>query len=59
MCIYCGKCVMSCSFGAVHEKSQTIDVLKNIVSGEKVIALIAPSIVGQFQGSVYQFKSAQ
>jgi [FeFe] hydrogenase (group B1/B3) len=57
-CIYCGKCIMSCPFGAVHEKSQIIDVLKNIVSCKKVIALIAPSIVGQFPGNVYQLKSA-
>ncbi len=58
ICIYCGKCIMSCPFGAVHEKSQIIDVLKNIVSCKKVIALIAPSIVGQFPGNVYQLKSA-
>lgn len=57
-CIYCGKCIMSCPFGAVHEKSQIIDVLKNIVSHKKVVALIAPSIVGQFPGNVYQLKSA-
>jgi [FeFe] hydrogenase (group B1/B3) len=58
ICISCGKCIMSCPFGAVHEKCQIIDVLKNIVLGKKVIALIAPSIVGQFQGTVYQLKSA-
>ncbi|MDR3071036.1 MAG: monomeric [FeFe] hydrogenase [Endomicrobium sp.] len=57
-CIYCGKCMVSCPFGAVCEKSQIIDVLKNIASGKKVIALIAPSIVGQFEGTVYQLKSA-
>jgi [FeFe] hydrogenase (group B1/B3) len=57
-CIYCGKCIVSCPFDAVHEKSQIIDVLKNIVSRKKVIALIAPSIVGQFPGNVYQLKSA-
>ncbi|MDR1784216.1 MAG: monomeric [FeFe] hydrogenase [Endomicrobium sp.] len=58
-CIYCGKCIVSCPFGAVHEKSQIIDVLKNIVFGKKkVIALIAPSIIGQFQGNIYQLKSA-
>ncbi|OEG70189.1 hypothetical protein ATZ36_05770, partial [Candidatus Endomicrobiellum trichonymphae] len=58
ICIYCGKCIISCPFGAIHEKSQIIDVLKNIVSCKKVIALIAPSIVGQFPGNVYQLKSA-
>ncbi|MCA6085545.1 monomeric [FeFe] hydrogenase [Candidatus Endomicrobiellum agilis] len=57
-CIYCGKCIMSCPFGAVHEKSQIIDVLKNIVFCKRVIALLAPSIVGQFTGNIYQLKSA-
>ncbi|MDR3195422.1 MAG: monomeric [FeFe] hydrogenase [Endomicrobium sp.] len=58
VCISCGKCMMACPFGAVHEKSQIVDILKNIKGGKKVAAMMAPSIVGQFQGSVYQLKSA-
>jgi iron only hydrogenase large subunit-like protein len=50
--------MMACPFGAVNEKSQIIDVLKNIKAGEKVVGMIAPSIVGQFQGTVYQLKTA-
>src|SRR5574344_2277039 len=57
-CISCGKCVSACPFGAVHEKSQIIDILKNIKSDKKVIAMIAPSIVGQFPGNIYQLKTA-
>ncbi|MDR1418056.1 MAG: monomeric [FeFe] hydrogenase [Endomicrobium sp.] len=57
-CISCGKCIMSCPFGAVCEKSQVIDILKNIKEGKKVVALIAPSIAGQFEGSIYQLKFA-
>jgi [FeFe] hydrogenase (group B1/B3) len=58
VCIFCGRCIMSCPFGAVHEKSHIIDILKNIVLNKKVIALIAPSAIGQFQGTIYQLKAA-
>lgn len=57
-CISCGKCVAACPFGAVHEKSQIIDVLKNIKSGKKVIALIAPAVAGQLLGNIYQLRTA-
>lgn len=57
-CINCGKCVVSCPFGAVHEKSQVIDVLKHIKSGKKVIAMIAPSIMGQLPCTPEQLHSA-
>ncbi len=57
-CINCGKCTVACPFGAVHERSQIIDILKAIKSDKKVIAMIAPSIAGQFPGNIYQLKSA-
>lgn len=57
-CISCGKCVSSCPFGAVHEKSQIIDILKQIKAGKKVIAMVAPSVVGQFPGNIYQLNTA-
>ncbi len=57
-CIFCGKCVGACPFSAVHEKSQIIDVLKNIAAGKKVIAMIAPAIMGQFECSPQQLKAA-
>ncbi len=57
-CISCGKCVSACPFGAVHEKSQIIDVLKAIKEGKKVIAMLAPAMMGQLPCSPAQLKEA-
>ena len=57
-CISCGKCVSACPFGAVHEKSQIIDVLKTLKSGEKVIAMLAPAIMGQLPCTPKQLRQA-
>ena len=57
-CISCGKCIANCPFGAVHEKSQMIDILKKMKQGKKVVALLAPAVAGQFDGNLYQLKTA-
>lgn len=57
-CISCGKCVSACPFGAVHEKSQVIDVLRKIKEGKKVIAMIAPAIMGQLPCTPEQLNTA-
>lgn len=57
-CITCGKCVTGCPFGAVHEKSQVIDVLKEMKAGKKVIAMIAPAIMGQLPCTPGQLHAA-
>ena len=47
-CIYCGKCINACPFGAIFEISQVFDVLQSIRKGNKVVAMVAPSILAQF-----------
>jgi iron only hydrogenase large subunit-like protein len=51
-CIYCGKCLNSCPFGAIFEISQVFDILQSIRRGEQVIALVAPAILSQYKSSV-------
>ncbi len=50
-CISCGHCMEACPFGAIMERSQLIDILQAIKKGKKVCAMIAPSIVGQFENA--------
>ena len=57
-CIGCGKCVRSCPFGAIAERSELFKVLKMLKAGDKVVAMIAPAIEGQFPGSLAQIKTA-
>ncbi len=57
-CISCGKCVSACPFGAVHKKSQVIDILKAIKEGKKLVAMLAPAIMGQLPCTPKQLKQA-
>ena len=51
LCISCGKCISACPFGAIMVRRQILDVLK-LLHTKKLVALIAPSITGQFGTSV-------
>lgn len=57
-CIACGQCMGACPFGAIMERSQLIDVLKAMKDERKVCAIIAPSVVGQFDCTLGQLLSA-
>ena len=57
-CIYCGKCLNACPFGAIFEISQVFDVLEEIRAGKQVIAIPAPSILGQFDASIEEVYGA-
>ncbi len=57
-CIFCGKCLNACAFGAIFEISQVFDVLHKIRGGEKMVAIVAPSILGQFDTTIEQVYGA-
>ncbi len=57
-CISCGHCVDACPFGAIMERSQLIDILRTMKESDKVCAVVAPSIAGQFNATLPQLLSA-
>ena len=58
LCISCGNCMNSCPFGAIMERSQILDVLKKTKGDKPLIAMIAPSVAGQFDVSVGKIATA-
>ncbi|SFD81974.1 monomeric [FeFe] hydrogenase [Thermophagus xiamenensis] len=57
-CILCGRCINACPFGSIFEISQTIDVLNAIKKGEQLVAMVAPSLYGQYQAEPGQVLNA-
>ena len=49
-CVACGQCLVSCPFGAIVDKGQIYQVVKSILQGDQVIAIVAPAFIGQFSG---------
>ena len=47
-CVACGQCLVSCPFGAIVDKGQIFQVIRSIMQGDQVIAIVAPAFVGQF-----------
>lgn len=47
-CVACGQCMSACPFGAIADKSQIFQLIQAIKKGDKVVAAVAPAIVGQF-----------
>ena len=47
-CVACGQCLVNCPFGAIVDKGQLYQVIRSIMSGDKVIAIVAPAFIGQF-----------
>lgn len=58
-CISCGACQAGCPFGAIEDKSFMTEVIEEIKKGEKLVAIVAPSIQGQMgDASLPQIMSA-
>ena len=51
-CVACGQCLVSCPFGAIVDKGQIYQVVRSILEGNEVIAIVAPSFAGQFGKNV-------
>lgn len=61
-CISCGECVVQCPFGAIMDKSFITDAIQMLMGAQKwgyhVYAALAPSFIGQFEGTVGQMVTA-
>ena len=47
-----------CPFGAIFDKCEVFDVLKDMRKGEKVIAMVAPAVLAQFGKPIEQVYGA-
>lgn len=47
-CVMCGMCIVNCPFGAISDKAQIFQMIHALKAGTTMIAIIAPSFVGQF-----------
>lgn len=57
-CVSCGMCIVHCPFGAISDKAQIFQLIHAIKQGHQVIAIVAPSFVGQFGPGVTPEKLA-
>lgn len=58
LCIYCGRCFEACPYGAVMEKSHLVKIYQSLQSKQKLIALVAPALYGQFAAQPEQVNEA-
>lgn len=47
-CVYCGQCKEACPYGAIMEKTYLVQIIRDLKSTKKVVAMVAPAIAGQY-----------
>lgn len=47
-CVSCGACKQACPFGAIADWSAIVQVIRHLLQGRRVYAMLAPAFVGQF-----------
>lgn len=57
-CTFCGACMRECPFGAMMDKGQLVDVIRNLMEGKRVVAMYAPAIAAQFRAAPGQLEGA-
>ncbi len=59
-CVACGQCLVNCPFGAIADKSQFFQLIQAMKHGYKIVAELAPAVIGQFGPKVtlWKLKSA-
>lgn len=51
-CVNCGACMDACPFGAISDRSLIVPVSKALENKEKVYAVVAPAISGEFGNKI-------
>ena len=47
-CIQCGACIHRCPFGAIGSKTFIVDIIRDMLDGKEIYAMLAPAAEGQF-----------
>ncbi|MEM5948019.1 [Fe-Fe] hydrogenase large subunit C-terminal domain-containing protein [Spirochaetia bacterium 38H-sp] len=57
LCIACGACIKACSHGARYPVDDFDEAMELLAAGEKVVAIVAPSVAANFPDSYLSLNS--